>query len=193
MSGEIKKISLDIWLNEKETYVNLFQKSYENNLHENFINGKEDKKQNINSHTKWFNTKIKLNHSKDSENIINKWKICNVDYGMNIGTEINWIRPSVVFKNSNYKYWEDIIVIPMTSYKEDQEWVKSVWEFDVKVNMSDINGLSNNSLIKVRQMRCVSKKRFRLHKKTKNIMILWEIDECYRAEIEWKMKVMLWI
>jgi uncharacterized protein (DUF2252 family) len=48
------------------------------------MNSKDDKKHNMNSHTKWFRKKIKLNHLKESTAVINKWKICMVDYGMNV-------------------------------------------------------------------------------------------------------------
>lgn len=112
-----------------------------------------------------------------------------VDYGMNIGTEINGIRPSIIFKNSNYKYWEDIIVIPITSYKDEQE--KSKDEFDVEIEASRKNWLTNNSLIKIRQLRCVSKKRLKTNRKWEEVRILWEIEEKYHDEIETKVKTML--
>ena len=143
----------------------------------------------MNSHTKWFNTKIKLNHKPECLDVINKWRVCMVDYGMNIGTEINGIRPSIIFKNSNYKYWEDIIVIPITSYKDEQE--KSKDEFDVEIEASRKNWLTNNSLIKIRQLRCVSKKRLKTNRKWEEVRILWEIEEKYHDEIETKVKTML--
>ncbi len=116
-----------------------------------------------------------------------------VDYGMNVWTEINWIRPSIIFKNSNYKYWEDIIVIPMTSYLEEQENIKSVDEFDIEIKASPDNWLDNNSLLKIRQLRCVSKKRLKLKKHTWNIIIRWELESKYYDIIEAKVKIMLWI
>lgn len=193
MSEELKKVNLDIWLTEKESFINLYQKSYENNLHKDFIENKEDKKHNINSHTKWFNKKIKLNHLQDNLQVVNKWKICMVDYWMNVWTEINWIRPSIIFKNTNYKYWEDITVIPITSYKEDQEEQKSKDEFDVEIKASEENWLDNNSLIKIRQLRCVSKKRLKLNRKWDEIVIKGELEESYHDEIQTKLKIMLWI
>jgi len=159
MPKEKKIVSLDIWIIEKETFENLYQKSYLNTLHNNFIENKEDKKHNINSHTKWFNKKIKLNHLQNNIEPVNKWKICFVDYWMNVWTEINWVRPSIIYKSSTYKYWEDVIVIPMTSYNEEDFNIKSKGEFDVEIISSKKNWLTNNSLLKIRQIRCISKKK----------------------------------
>lgn len=53
MNEESKiKVSSDIWLTNASSFDNLFQKSYMNDLHTDFIENKEDKKHNINSHTK---------------------------------------------------------------------------------------------------------------------------------------------
>jgi len=188
---ETEKVSLDISLTRKDDFISLFQKWYLLNLNKYFIENKEEKKHNINSHSNWFNKKIKLNHICEAKNIINKWKICKVDYWMNIWTEINWIRPSIVFKNSNYKYWEDIIVIPITSFKESEK--KSIDEFDVEIIKSEINWLKNNSLIKIRQMKSVSKKRLKLNRKWDKIVIMWEVEENYFDEIQTKVRIMLWI
>lgn len=196
MSENTKNVSIDVWITELEDNSNLFQKWNNHILHKDFIENRIDKKHNMNSHTKWFNTKIRLNHEKEflpEKSIINKWKICMVDYWMNIWTEINWIRPSIIFKNSNYKYWEDIIVIPITSYKKEQEDIKSVDEFDIEIKSSEENWLDNNSLIKIRQLRCISKKRFKTKKSTWNIIIRWELEDLYRDLIESKVKVMFWI
>ena len=193
MSEKIKKVNLDIWLTEKGSFVNLYQKSYDSNLHNDFIENKEDKKHNINSHTKWFHKKIKLNHLQDNIEAVNKWKVCFIDYGMNIWTEINGIRPSIIFKNTNYKYWEDIVVIPMTSYSDEELNIKSKDEFDVEIIASKENWLINNSLLKIRQLRCVSKKRIRTNRKWDKLDIKWELEDKYHDEIESKVKVMLWI
>ena len=146
------RTKLSIMLTVAEDFVTKFSKWYNIEVHEDFVAFKDDKKHNISSHSKWFRKKIYLNHSKESTAILNKWKICMVDYWMNVWTEINWIRPSIVFKNSNYKYWEDIFVIPMTSYKEEQEKVKSKDEFDIEsIVLSYIQeclpGTANNPII----------------------------------------------
>lgn len=111
---------------------------------------------------------------------------------MNIWTDINWIRPSIVFKNSNYKYWEDIIVIPITSYEKEQEDSKSVSEFDIKIEANKTNWLSHDSLIKIRQLRAVSKKRFKTNKKW-IIKIIWEVEVSLRGDISGNIRRMLWV
>jgi hypothetical protein len=189
---DIKKVSLDIWLTEKVTFTNFYQKSYESDLHKDFIENREDKRHNINSHTKWFHKKIKLNHLGNNIEAVNKWKVCFVDYWMNIWTEINWIRPSIIFKGSSYKYWEDIIVIPMTSYNNEDFDMKSKDEFDVEIKASKENWLKNNSLLKIRQLRCVSKKRIRTNRIWDKLDIKWELETKYHDEVEAKIKIMLW-
>ena len=169
-----------------------FNKDYKMQLSERFLEEKEDKKHNLNSHTKWLRTKILINHEEDSIAIINKWSICLVDYGMNVGSEINGIRPSIVLKNTRYKYGEDTIVVPITSYTEEDELLKSIDDLDILIEANEINGLSHRSLIKIRQLRAISKKRFRAHEKTGNIKILGNIqDEGMRKSINQTIAKML--
>jgi hypothetical protein len=73
-------------------------------MHPNFLNLKDVKRYNITNHARWFKNKIKLNHLMEEIEPINKRKICIIDFGMNIGTEINGIRPVIVYKSSTYKY-----------------------------------------------------------------------------------------
>ncbi len=193
MSENIKKVSIDIWITELKNSSNLYQKWNNHNLHEDFIENKEDKKHNMSSHTKWFNQKIRLNHSKEEIESINKWKVCFVNYWMNVWTEINWIRPSIILKNSSYTYWEDIVVIPMTSYSNGDIDKKSKDEFDIEIKSSNGNWLTNDSLLKIRQMRCISKKRIRTNRKWDKLDIKWELEEKYHDEILTKIKIMFWI
>lgn len=188
----LKNINLDIWLTEKETYENLFQKWYSQKLHKDFIENKEEKKHNINSHSNWFNKKIKINHEKENLEIINKWKLCMVDYWMNIWTEINWVRPSLVFKSSHSKYWEDIIVIPITSLKEWE--IKSIDEYDLEIKPDGDNNLKNKSLLKIRQVRCISKKRIKSKKWSNKLNIFWEISNIdLKEQIKINIRTMFWI
>lgn len=195
MSEGFKEVKIDVGLTEEWTYVNLYQNWYAQKLHTDFIQSKEDKKHNMNSHSNWFNKKIKINHEEEQLEIINKWKLCMVDFGMNIWTEINGVRPSIIYKSSSSKYGEDIIVLPITSYKDWEEWdSKSVDEFDIAILPDSSNNLTNRSLIKIRQMRCVSKKRVRPKKWSKNLNIFWDIeDKTLREQINTNVRQMLWI
>jgi len=129
-------------------------------MHPNFLNLKDAKRHNITSHSRWFKNKIKLNHLSEEIESINKWKICIVDFGMNIETEINGIRPVIVYKHDNYKFGEDIVVIPITSYDDE----KSIDIFDIKLEVNDCDILHHISLIKIRQIKSISKKRLRKDK-----------------------------
>jgi len=192
MNNEIKKVKIQIWLTEENTFEELYKNWYSQNLHIDFIENKEEKKHNINSHSNWFNKKIKINHEKEKLEVINKWKLCMVDYGMNIWTEINWIRPSLVFKSSSSKYGEDIIVIPITSFKDWE--IKSIDEFDIEILPDNDNNLTNKSLIKLRQLRCISKKRIRSRRWSDKLNIFWEIkDNSVREMINTNIKLMLWV
>ena len=187
-----KKVKLDISITKQEDFENLFYKSYSEKLHKDFIENKEDKKHNINSHSNWFNKKIKLNHQKENIEIINKWKLCMVDYWMNVWTEINWVRPSIIFKANSYLQWEDIFVIPITSFKDWE--IKSIDEFDIEIKPDKNNNLKNKSLIKIRQLRCISKKRIRPKKWSSKLNIFWEIvDVEFRELIQSNVKRIFWI
>lgn len=142
-------------------------------MHVDFLEKREAKKHNISTHSKRMRDKIKINHMPEQLKNINKRKIVKVDFWMNIWTEINGIRPAIIYKASSLKYWEDITVLPITSYKNEEQ--KTVDLLDIPIQENDDNWLKNKSLIKIRQLKSVSKKRFRRNKKSKNIDIIWEI------------------
>ena len=192
MEENFKNVNIDIWLTEKTSFENLYQNWYSQKLHNDFIENKEEKKHNINSHSNWFNKKIKINHEKENIQVINKWKLCMVDYWMNIWTEINWTRPSIIIKSNTYLQWEDIFVIPITSYNDWEN--KSIDTFDVEILPDKDNNLKNKSLIKIRQLRCISKKRIRSKKWSDVLNIFWEInDRNLRELIENNLRRIFWI
>ena len=192
MEEKFKSVNIDIWLTEKINFELLYQNWYSQKLHTDFIENKEEKKHNINPHSNWFNKKIKINHEKENIQIINKWKLCMIDYWMNIWTEINWIRPSIIFKSSSSKYWENVVVLPITCFK-DWEY-KSVDDYDIEILQDNDNNLTNKSLIKIRQIRCISKKRIRSKKWSETLNIFWEIkDTNLREKINTNVRLMLWI
>lgn len=160
-------------------------------LHPNFLNTKDTKKQNMTSHARWFKNKIKINHEKEEIEAINKWKICIVDFGMNVWTEINWQRPVIIYKSSTYKYWEDIIVIPITSFYYDNGEEKSLDALDVVLEDDMVSWIDHKSILKIRQIRCVSKKRLKRDKKSWEIKIWWSIeDDDLKRKINGNIKVM---
>jgi mRNA-degrading endonuclease toxin of MazEF toxin-antitoxin module len=96
---------------------------------------------------------------------------------MNVGSEINGTRPAIIYKASSYKYGEDIIVLPITSFEGVDGEEKSKDSLDVILEENKNNGIGHKSLIKVRQIRCISKKRLKKEKKTGNIKILGVVDD----------------
>ncbi|MCH2188851.1 hypothetical protein MK079_03415, partial [Candidatus Gracilibacteria bacterium] len=58
-NSEILEYHIDIGITQKQSCINSFQKQYTQKLHTDFIENKEEKKHNINSHSNWFNKKIK--------------------------------------------------------------------------------------------------------------------------------------
>jgi mRNA-degrading endonuclease toxin of MazEF toxin-antitoxin module len=110
---------------------------------------------------------------------------------MNIGTEINGIRPVIVYKSSTYKYWEDMIVMPITSFYDESWEEKSQDALDVILEADLENGIDHKSLVKIRQLRCVSKKRLRRDKKSWIIKILGSIvNDDIKREINGNIKKM---
>ena len=188
---ELIPTDLSVIAIHEDENVDDFNESWKVSLHPNFLNFKDVKKHNITSHARRFKNKIKLNHLTEEIEAINKWKICVVDFGMNIGTEINGIRPVIVYKASTYKYGEDMIVIPITSFQDETGEAKSQDALDIILDADAKNGIDHKSLVKTRQLRCISKKRLRRDKNTWLIKILWSIlDEEIKRAINWSIKKM---
>jgi hypothetical protein len=79
-NNEYKKVDLNIGIDQKEPYENLFQQQYFLQLHNDFIENKESKKHNMSSHSKRFKDKIKINHQKEELIEIKKRKIVLIDF-----------------------------------------------------------------------------------------------------------------
>lgn len=160
----------------------LYKKNFQIYLHPDFLNSEVAKKHNINNHIYWFKEKIKLNQKSEITIAYSKWSINYVDYGINLWTEINGKRPSIMIKKSKYSFGEDIIVIPLSSITIN----KSKDTFDVCILPHQTSWLKNASFAKIRQMRSISKKRI-----WNNI---WKIiDRALKDQINETIKEMFWI
>lgn len=148
-------VDLHIFVEKVTEKSKVFTKTFRIKMKEIFLFSNGFKKQNLHSHIYRLKSKIKINQQSETLDRLIKWHIYYVDFGLNIGTEINWIRPAIMFKASKKSYWEDIIVLPITWYTQS----KSIDEFDVMISMEQSKWLTKKSLIKTRQIRCVSKKR----------------------------------
>jgi len=168
MKTIFEKINVKIFW-EKNDWRKIF--SHENflNVGEKFFQDRDEKKHNFYSHVKWFFKKIKLNTVFRKQFSVKKWEICLVDFWMNIWNEINWHRPALVF--SKNKWVSNVFVIPISSFKEDS----FVSKYDLIINWNDENWLKIRSVLKIEQMKIVSKNRFIKNKTTWWVVLIWKI------------------
>jgi mRNA-degrading endonuclease toxin of MazEF toxin-antitoxin module len=153
----MKHINIDIRIQVENLIekASIYMKNFIMYVREDFVADTVEKKHNLQNHLYWLKEKIRLNQSSEIQKPSTKWSIYYVDYGINVGNEINGVRPSIMYKDSQYTFGEDIIVIPLTSDKPG----KSVDIFDVEIIPDRDNRLRNTSYAKLRQIRSVSKKR----------------------------------
>ncbi|NVP17462.1 type II toxin-antitoxin system PemK/MazF family toxin [Candidatus Gracilibacteria bacterium] len=106
---------------------------------------------------KWFEEKIFLhNDLKSQKNIFKQKEIYYVNFGINIGSEFNLTRPALIFEKSKFSFWrKNVIVIPITTYKNNKKYNK----FDIKINKSEINGLKEDSILKLLHIKDICKSR----------------------------------
>lgn len=124
---------------------------------------------------------MKLSNNNEIDSITVKWSVYYVDFGINIGTEINGTRPALIYKATKFSYGRDIIVIPFTSFWED----KSVDKFDITIQKELIDGLKNDSILKTRHIKSLSKKRLG--------KFVWFLkDDALKTEIARKLNMMFW-
>lgn len=133
----------------------VFNESYQLQLEPSFIENKLPKAHGLQNHVRGFVSQLKLNTLPVSKLPLKKREIYVVSYGMNTGSEINRDRPSIVYKDDQYTFWDDVLVIPLTSAFRD----KLTDKFDTLVKKDDDNALFQNSYARLRQYRVVSKKK----------------------------------
>ncbi len=151
------KINFDIIVSTiNET---IFKKINTLKLRESFIKNGKEKSSWLENNINWFFKKLKLSDNEKSQDFykstFHKWSIYYVNYGINIWSEINGNRPSIMIKDTFNTYWKDLIVIPLTSFSDD----KSRDKFDIFIKSWNDNNLDNDSIIKVRYMKNISKNR----------------------------------
>lgn len=67
-------------------------------------------------------------------------------------------------------------MLPITSQKDNKDY----WKFDILITKSEVNGLSKDSVVKMEQIKTISKLRI--------WDSLWKLDEEYVEIIESKFK-----
>lgn len=173
------KINFDILVsNIKET---ILKNTITLKLKESFIKNDTKKSSWLENNVNWFFRKLKLSDNTEVENIMPKWSVYYVDFWINIWSEINGNRPALIFKATKFSYWRDIIVIPFTSFYEN----KSTDKFDINISKDIFEWLKNDSILKTRHLKSISKKRI--------WKFIWFIeDKEIRENIAKKINMMIW-
>jgi mRNA-degrading endonuclease toxin of MazEF toxin-antitoxin module len=114
----------------------------------------------ISDFLEWFYEKLNLNFSKKEPDLkLNKWEIYFVNLWKNIWSELNKIRPCIIYSWRRFNGWNTIIIIPLKSYK---------WKINNSINLfikaTKENNLKLDSVVDLLSIRQVSKKRVRLKK-----------------------------
>lgn len=146
---------LDVNLKDIATGTDAFSESYRVVMWRDFVENKQPKDHCFKNHVEGFVTLLRKNLLPLTKNNYKKWDIYVVSYGMNVGSEINGERPSIVYKANGNTLGDDIIVIPLTSALQEKQSDK----FDTFIQKDEANKLFQNSYARLRQVRSVSTKR----------------------------------
>jgi len=124
----------------------------------------------LNIFLSWAKKKFLL-HSQEKPHIyLHQYEVWLVSLGINIGSEINKMRPVIIMANETLLAMNAVLVAPISSNVNS---VKS-GEFVLESKKS---GLNKPSICLLHQMRCVDKKRFvkKLGKLTKEEIQLLQL------------------
>jgi len=175
-------IDLHILVEQISDKTLLFKKNFRMFVKNIFLQGDEFKKHNLTNHLYRFKNMIKMNHQKEITQRMTKRSVYYVDFGINVWTEINWTRPALIYKDSKKSFGEDILVIPITWYTNK----KSVDEFDIHISLQQCPFMTKASIIKTRQIKCISKKRIGNY--------IWKITDLdLKNELQSALIKMMWM
>ncbi|QFR39355.1 type II toxin-antitoxin system PemK/MazF family toxin [Candidatus Gracilibacteria bacterium 28_42_T64] len=157
----MKNINIDFNLivNEFLSKTKLYYKNFQFFIREDFLLRNEGKSHNLGNHIENFKEKIKINQQAENPRDFRKYDIHYVNFGINIGNEINGIRPSLIYKSNRHNRGFDIFVIPMTGLYDKNKQEKDLDGFDIVIHPNIDNKLKKESLMKVRHLKSISKKR----------------------------------
>lgn len=189
----MKNINIDFNLivNDFLSKTKLYFNSFQFFIKEDFLLRNEEKSHNLTNHIENFKEKIKINQQSENPRDFRKYDIHYVNFWINIWNEINGIRPSLIIKSNRYNRWFDILVIPMSWLYNSNSSKKILDTFDIIIYPDSDNKLKKDSLLKMRHLKSISKKR-----------VLWRIGKVENIEMEDiklydqidnKIKQMIWI
>ena len=183
-------INLKVIVTKISDNSNLISKNFLLFVKDIFIEESNTKSHNFSNHIENFKEKIKLNQQLDNRKDFLKYDIYYVNFWVNVWNEINWERPCLIFKSNRHNKWSDIIVIPMT-WLLDINWKnKKLDKFDIVIAPDNSNKLKKESILRIRLIRSISKKRVWTRiGKLDNVL-----DNTYMYDlIDNKINSMLWI
>ncbi len=127
----------------------------------------------LESYINWFYNKLNIEYNRNFiKETIKQFNIYIVDFWQNIWVEFNKRRPALVISWKKFSSkWDNLIVIPITSYYNTHWKAKKVYKTDIVVEKSNNNWLINKSIIRCWSIRDVSKKR--LNK------LVWRLEKEY--------------
>ena len=100
-----------------------------------------------------------------------------VNFWINVKLEINKIRPWIVVSKVRYNKWSNIIIVPVTDFKENRlfiwDFVVEKWEW----------WLSKKSILKMWNLRDISKIRL--------IRKIWKISDELMNILDKKIKIII--
>ena len=125
----------------------------------------------ISDFLEWFKRKLELFFYKTDKKIIpKKWEIFYINLWQNVWSELNKIRPCIVYSKRKFNAWWTMIVIPLRSYK----W-KNKKNF-LKIFPSEENCLEKISLADVFAIKQVDKRRI--------LNRVWKLENKYLEKID---------
>jgi len=136
---------------------------YKNNISKIWID--------LENYITWFNKKVHIHYNRSFViQTIKQFNIYIVDFWQNIWVEFNKSRPALVISWKKFSSkWDNLVVIPITSYYNKNGKAKKVYKTDLVINNTVKNWLDNKSIIRCWSMREVSKKRL--------IKLIWKLEK----------------
>ncbi len=127
-----------------------------------------------------FYRKLELNFTKSSKNFfIQKWDIFYVELWKNIWSELNKIRPCIIYSKKYANNWNTVIVLPLKSYKWTKNW------FNIFVKKTNWNKLKKDSIIDLTWIKQISKNRIKWY--------IWKIENNVLLKTDNKITNILWL
>jgi len=153
--AEIKLLELakNNWFLVEDNEKNNILEIIENNIQDYFLD--KYKLVYIKKFFNWIKLHFYFNFHNSNTTRFKKYEIYWINFWVNIWTEFWEKRPWIIFKSNKYVRWKDIVVLPITSFKN---W-KKYWELDIRIIKNNINNLRLNSIVKLEHIKSISKSR----------------------------------